>query len=74
MALTGDHYRTLEAIKPLEPVINDSSGGPADLAQQEGEGAREQQAILKSKDLSKECTLCQCVCECVCDRERQTDV
>lgn len=33
MALTGDHYRTLEAIKPLEPVINDSSQGPADLAQ-----------------------------------------
>ncbi|KAG8008063.1 hypothetical protein GBF38_003813 [Nibea albiflora] len=33
MAMTGDHYRTLEAIKPLEPVINDSSQGPADLAQ-----------------------------------------
>lgn len=33
MALTGDHYRTLEAIKPLEPVINDSSRGRADLAQ-----------------------------------------
>jgi len=31
--LTGDHYRTLETIKPLEPVINDSSRGPADLAQ-----------------------------------------
>lgn len=33
MALTGDHYRTLEAIKQLEAVINDSSQGPADLAQ-----------------------------------------
>lgn len=33
MALTGDHYRTLEAIKQLEPAINDSSQGPADLAQ-----------------------------------------
>lgn len=33
MALTGDHYRTLEAIKQLEPVINDSSQGPAELAQ-----------------------------------------
>lgn len=33
VALAGDHYRTLEAIKQLEPVINDSSQGPADLAQ-----------------------------------------
>lgn len=40
VALTGDHYRTLEAIKQLEPVINDSSQGPADLAQSEKEGAR----------------------------------
>lgn len=39
MALTGDHYRTLEAIKQLEPVINDSSQGPADLAQWEREAA-----------------------------------
>lgn len=40
MALTGDHYRTLEAIMQLEPVINDSSQGPADLAQSSKEGAR----------------------------------
>lgn len=33
VAWTGDHYRTLEAIRQLEEVINDSSQGPADLAQ-----------------------------------------
>lgn len=31
--VTGDHYRTLEAIKQLDRVINDSSQGPADPAQ-----------------------------------------
>lgn len=33
VAGTGDHYRTLEAIKQLDRVINDSSQGPADPAQ-----------------------------------------
>ncbi|MEQ2158727.1 hypothetical protein GOODEAATRI_015357 [Goodea atripinnis] len=39
VALTGDHYRTLEAIKLLELVINDSSPDPADLAQTERDEA-----------------------------------
>lgn len=62
MALTGDHYRTLEAIKLLEPVINDSSQGPADLAQRGREAANRP---FPNPRIYRGGSMCTCVYMCV---------